>query len=250
MRPLHRFDRIASTQAEALERLRTGAPAGTTVIAACQTAGRGRMDHTWASPLGGVYLSKIALAPRDGLPLVPMAVALRIAEMLETRFAVRTRLRWPNDLWTVGRPRPGKISGVLADHVVRGAEELVVVGVGINATSSRSEFPESLRSTVAILAEISEGPVDRGSLESGTEEAIDLALDDLRRPGGPTRVVAGARARLDGLGRPVTIDGQRAGRIVGLSDGGGLIVEGAGGPREVLAGTVAFEEGPGASGPG
>ena len=56
---LHRFDTVGSTNDEARRLARDGAPEGTLVWAAAQSAGRGRRGHLWQSPPGNLYLSLV-----------------------------------------------------------------------------------------------------------------------------------------------------------------------------------------------
>ena len=59
-----RYDSVDSTNTAAAEQARLGAGEGLCIIAGEQTAGRGRLGRTWASPPGsGLYLS-IVLRPR------------------------------------------------------------------------------------------------------------------------------------------------------------------------------------------
>ena len=51
---LHRFDRLDSTNAEAL---RNGAPHGHVYVAQTQEAGRGRQGREWISPAGNLYIN-------------------------------------------------------------------------------------------------------------------------------------------------------------------------------------------------
>src|SRR5215207_6204208 len=58
------FESLPSTNDLAREMASAGAAEGTAVVAARQTAGRGRMGRSWSSPAGeGLYLSVI-LRPR------------------------------------------------------------------------------------------------------------------------------------------------------------------------------------------
>ena len=58
------FDTIDSTNTELKRRCAAGAPDGLTVIADCQTGGRGRQGRSFLSPAGkGLYLS-VLLRPR------------------------------------------------------------------------------------------------------------------------------------------------------------------------------------------
>src|SRR5688572_31954297 len=74
---------IGSTNREAADLARAGAPEGVVVVADHQTAGRGRLDRTWEAPPGSSLLLTVLLRPRldaARLHLVTMAVALAAAD--------------------------------------------------------------------------------------------------------------------------------------------------------------------------
>src|SRR5258707_4739910 len=103
----HRHFRVTdSTNARARELVEAGAPGGTVVTAAEQTAGRGRQGRSWTAPPGKALLYSAVLRPLDQrhllLPLsAPLAVC-RAAEGLEP--GLQCRIKWPNDGW-VRRPQ-------------------------------------------------------------------------------------------------------------------------------------------------
>ena len=59
MRQIHYYPQLDSTSRVAKDLLQQGAAAGTVVLAAQQSAGRGQYDRTFASPPGGLYFSLI-----------------------------------------------------------------------------------------------------------------------------------------------------------------------------------------------
>ena len=58
------YESLKSTSDKAKELAVTGASHGTVIVAATQTGGRGRKDHSFFSPEGGLYMS-IVLKPRS-----------------------------------------------------------------------------------------------------------------------------------------------------------------------------------------
>lgn len=129
-----------STNDHLLERLRRGddMPSGTTVVAECQTAGRGRRGRQWVSPFGShIYYSSLW-----HLQGIQQAMGLSIAVGLALRDAVQTfvnkpvKVKWPNDLYIEGK----KLAGILielegqADGVCSG-----VIGIGINVNMSSKQ---------------------------------------------------------------------------------------------------------------
>jgi len=137
----YRYDRVASTNQVAGDLLADGVKPPFAVVARCQSAGRGQWGRTWASELGGLYVSTVLAAPpagdrgaqttytpTGGLPLT-LAVAWGIASVLRAK-AIPVRLKWPNDLLLADR----KLGGILCQQRWRGqkSQPVTVIGVGIN----------------------------------------------------------------------------------------------------------------------
>jgi BirA family transcriptional regulator, biotin operon repressor / biotin---[acetyl-CoA-carboxylase] ligase len=104
---------------------KAGAGEGDWLIAARQTAGRGRLGRGWDSPIGNLYASGLVrLRPGDPdaatLALVA-AVALYDAVAI---WAPAVRLKWPNDLLAGG----AKLAGILLER----AGDAVIIGIGVN----------------------------------------------------------------------------------------------------------------------
>jgi BirA family biotin operon repressor/biotin-[acetyl-CoA-carboxylase] ligase len=131
--------RIGSTNVEARALAHAGAPHGTLVTAAEQTAGRGREGRRWIAPPGRALLCSLVL--RDAPPLVSLRAGVAVAEALSTD----ARLKWPNDVLIDGR----KVSGILVES--RPREAWAVLGIGINVAVSLAELPRELRETAGTL---------------------------------------------------------------------------------------------------
>jgi BirA family biotin operon repressor/biotin-[acetyl-CoA-carboxylase] ligase len=157
-RSLEVVDEIASTNA-ALIAASAGTeedgagPEGTVLVAEHQVAGRGRLDRVWTSPpRAGLTVSfllrpDVPAARRGWLPLL---TGVALAEAVGEVSGVRASLKWPNDL-LAGDGR--KLAGILAES--RGTA--VVLGVGLNVSTTADELPE----TGTSLARVTGGTVDR-----------------------------------------------------------------------------------------
>jgi BirA family biotin operon repressor/biotin-[acetyl-CoA-carboxylase] ligase len=196
-----------------------GAPHGTLVTAAAQTAGRGRQGRTWSAPAGRPLLMSLVL--RDPHRLLPLAAAVAVAEAAATTGA-DARIKWPNDVLIGGR----KVAGVLAE--ARPQDGWAVLGIGVNVAVRPGELPEELRDIAATLglesADVS-GMLDRVLAELGRALALDTpALLDAWR----SRDALRGRPIMWAGGRGVAagIDGE--GRLVVELDGGGRTALGAG----------------------
>lgn len=145
------FDRIGSTNVEALVRARAGETGPIWLVAAEQTAGRGRRQRSWISPRGNLACSVLEVI--DASPAV--AATLSFAAGLALEAALRTvslearmrspgsenvtfHLKWPNDVLAGG----GKLAGVLleAETVAQG-RLAVVVGTGANVAAAPEGMP-------------------------------------------------------------------------------------------------------------
>src|SRR4249919_3025344 len=141
--PHHHFDSIDSTNKRARELAAEGAAHGTVVTADEQTAGRGRQGRTWTAPPGKALLYSAILRPLDERHLLlPLSVPLAVCEAAESlKPGLECAIKWPNDVWVEGR----KLGGILIE--ARPQDGWAVIGVGLNLTIERDEFPPELRET-------------------------------------------------------------------------------------------------------
>lgn len=243
-RPFRFFDSIGSTNTEALEWARAGAPDGAVVVTAHQTEGRGRWGRTWSSAPGKLLQLSLVLRPRlplSQLGLITTALGVACAEAIEEACGLSPTIKWPNDVRIAGR----KVAGILVETHVAGAQlDVAVAGIGINVGWTRDEIPTELRDTATSLAaELSV----RDQQPPPTEALLALLLDRFETryralPDGAADLVADATVRSDVLGRDVTIGLSSAatveGRAVGLGPSGELELETAEGPRSISVGEV------------
>lgn len=235
-------DAIDSTQSHALRAAREGADPGTRIVARTQSRGLGRLDHRWASPHGGLYLSEIRADPRPGAGLLPIALGVELRQTFASRYHVHALLRWPNDLLIVGARKPRKLAGVLCDAIFAPWGPAVVIGVGLNVAARPLDFPAALRSKVVGLAELVQPPPELDALEADVVAAIDRACAAVVTEPGRRRILRLAREALYGLGRRARVDGQVAGRIQDVNEDGSLRLGLGGDGVDIHAGTLVVEE--------
>jgi BirA family biotin operon repressor/biotin-[acetyl-CoA-carboxylase] ligase len=140
---------IGSTNAELAARAAgdDGAPEGTVLVAEHQVTGRGRLDRTWTSPpRAGITVSFLLRpdvpAARKGW--LPLLTGVALAESVKAVTGVLPSLKWPNDLLAAdGR----KLAGILAEST----GTAVVVGVGLNVSTTTAELPETGTSLARVL---------------------------------------------------------------------------------------------------
>lgn len=159
-RSLEVVDEIGSTNAELIGRAAEpedgGAPEGTVLVAEHQVTGRGRLDRVWTSPPRAGLTVSFLLRPdvpaaRKGW--LPLLTGIALAESVAGVTGVLPSLKWPNDL-LAGDGR--KLAGILAEAGGRA----VVVGTGLNVSTTSQELPD----TGTSLTRITGGTVDRGTL--------------------------------------------------------------------------------------
>jgi len=127
------YDTLGSTNAEALARARAGERGPMWVMAARQTAGRGRRGNTWTSEPGNLYASLLLTEnlPAAHLPELCFVVALAVLDAVAEcapHLASRIKLKWPNDLLLDG----AKFVGILIEGETVRDRSIVVAGIGVN----------------------------------------------------------------------------------------------------------------------
>nr|MDT0664889.1 biotin--[acetyl-CoA-carboxylase] ligase [Micromonospora sp. DSM 115978] len=152
-----------STNSDLAAAARSGAPAGSVLVAEQQTAGRGRLDRRWVAPPGTGLTFSVLLrpdVPAGSLSWLPMVVGAALVEPLRTQFGLAAVLKWPNDVLVEER----KLAGVLVEVVpAPGQRSAVVVGIGLNVAAGRDELPPGATSVSAEL------PADVESADRTTE---------------------------------------------------------------------------------
>ncbi|MGY1719523.1 biotin--[acetyl-CoA-carboxylase] ligase [Blastococcus sp. SYSU DS0552] len=163
-------DEIGSTNAALAAAAADGAPEGTVLVAEHQVTGRGRLDRVWTSPpRAGLTVSfllrpDVPAARRGWLPLL---TGVALAESVREVAGVLSTVKWPNDLLA----RDGrKLAGILAESVGgAGQPSGVVVGVGLNVSTSEAELP----GTGTSLSVVTGATVDRGPVLLGFLRAVE-----------------------------------------------------------------------------
>jgi BirA family biotin operon repressor/biotin-[acetyl-CoA-carboxylase] ligase len=232
--PHRHFRRTGSTNTVARELAAAGAPHGTVVTAAEQTAGRGRQGRTWIAPPGSALLYSAVLRPIEPRhSVLPLAVALAVCEAAEVlRPGVECTVKWPNDVHLEGR----KLAGILIE--ARPQDGWAVLGVGLNLTIGEDQFPEELRNR-AISLFGSACTVPYGPVASKRNSWAEVGARTLSERlgvwlGADADAVLGAwRARDALIGREVRWD-KGSGIADGVDERGYLLVRLADGDRVAL----------------
>lgn len=169
--PLFLYDTLSSTNQTAASIAMENAPAGTTVIAREQTAGKGRRGRSFYSPKDtGLYLS-IILRPEEALRksiLITAAVAVAVSSAIDEIAGVHTQIKWVNDIYLHGK----KISGTLTEAITdieSGEIRHIITGIGINCNTTN--FPDSAGAAAGSIG----FPLSRNALAA---RIIDRVLEE------------------------------------------------------------------------
>jgi BirA family transcriptional regulator, biotin operon repressor / biotin---[acetyl-CoA-carboxylase] ligase len=185
IKTLH-YESLPSTNTEVARLASDGASEGLSIIADEQTAGRGRLQRTWSSPMGaGLYFS-VLLCPKIPLhswPLITFMAALATGDALLSAAGLQTQIKWPNDLLAGER----KICGILSETVDTPAGRAVVVGIGINLTAQA--YPPDLNGLATSVEEETSTPADRHLLLNSLQSAIAQWYDELLNPAGAEKIL-------------------------------------------------------------
>ena len=138
-------DLTASTQDDLVEKVNAGEGRnGDVIIANFQSAGRGRLDRTFLAPPSTALLFSVYLNPervRDDWSFIPLLAGFSIADTLR-KIGADVSIKWPNDLLI----NEMKLGGIISTAAGSG----VIIGIGINVSTTVSELPVESATSLAI----------------------------------------------------------------------------------------------------
>ena len=153
------FDRIGSTNAEAMARARDGEGGPIWFVTPEQTAGRGRRQRVWIAPRGNLASSVLevmdvppaaaaTLGFAAGLSLESALQKLSVeANMRRGAEPLKFALKWPNDVLADRQ----KLAGILLEaEAMAGNRLAVVVGIGTNVVAAPEGTPTPATSLAAL----------------------------------------------------------------------------------------------------
>ncbi len=146
---------IGSTNTRLKELASEGAREWTTIIAAQQTQGRGRMGRSFYSPSNtGLYMSVLlrpTLLASSAVDLTT-AAAVAVAEAIESLTGKQTQIKWVNDIYLDKK----KVCGILTEAscgLETGMLEYAVLGIGINVYPPEGGFPTDIQDIATAIME-------------------------------------------------------------------------------------------------
>ena len=231
------YSEVTSTNDLAARLADEGAAAGTTIVADAQTAGRGRLGRTWASPAGAGLYTSIVLRPAAHVTrLLTLAAGVAIADGIQRATGLVTQVKWPNDIYVSGR----KLAGILAEagSAANGIPH-VVVGFGINLLPAAYPADVAARAT-SIETELGR-PVDRGLVLAESLAALAAWYAELQAGRGAAVIAQWRQRAVATFGRPVewNADGARqTGVAENIDEDGALLVKTKAGVMRVISGEV------------
>lgn len=233
---------IDSTNTQAKEMARKGAPHGTLVLAEEQTAGKGRLDRKWLSPGHENLLFTILLRPSlnaDNIFPLTMILAVSAIDAIKEIAGVDVLIKWPNDLYVNGK----KLAGILTEFSIKdGAVEYVIIGLGVNVNWMPGRGDGILYAATSILAE-SGSRVSRDDLltgilkrfEAGYEEVLSGKIEGLHSRWNELSIVTGRDVEI------ISIDEVIRGKAIAIDREGALILKNSmGHETRILSGDVSL----------
>src|SRR5262245_13278784 len=234
---LESFETLGSTNEEALARARAGTPGPLWIVAAQQTAGRGRRGRTWTSPRGNLHATLLLTDPCPARHAAELSLVAALAlhdalSRLVTTVASRLALKWPNDMLF----DDAKLAGILVEGET-GPPLAAAVGIGVNCAHHPADTAYPATSLAAAGLHVT--PADLVAVLSRT--MLERQAQWVRGDGFPS-IRADWLARASGFGRPIRVamgEHELHGRFDGIDDVGHLVLRmDDGAIRSVAAGDV------------
>ena len=161
------FNRIDSTNSEAL-RIAQSVPLENFVILAHeQTKGRGRKGKIWKSVPGNLQVSillsniHIPIEKQVHLSFITANALYEAIESLISPSELEIKLKWPNDVLINGK----KVAGILLESITISRRKYVSIGVGVNITNK----PIGLKKSVTSLKD--------EAIEAKPEEFLNIFMN-------------------------------------------------------------------------
>lgn len=207
---------------------------GSVILTDYQQAGRGRQGRGWEAPAGSSLLFSLLLQPEHfsaRYSLLPLVLAVAVAQTLEAHLGLAPKLKWPNDVLLDGR----KCCGILVESEIEGSGEgaRIVAGIGLNVNQDTGAFvglPEATSLRVAVGKATARGPLLAALLYE-----IERCYDDFQGGWEPHEAW---RQRSALLNQPIIVQPQQGrpwqGTARDLAPDGSLLVEQADGSTQAV----------------
>lgn len=230
---------VGSTNDLALDAFRAGRLEALWFTADEQVGGKGRRGRNWVSPVGNFYGSLLLVNPASSecLPQLAFVISLAlhraISRALPPTVQNELTVKWPNDLLFSRK----KISGILLEATQHDGRTGVVIGCGVNCSSSPTDAPYP----VANFA--TEGhPISANALFDLLNDELSNCLVEWQRGENFLAIRDAWLARASGVGENIVVrlsNEELHGKFVGLDEDGRLLLSRPGhGTSVISAGDV------------
>lgn len=238
------FDTIDSTNTYAKKLAQNGAKPFTVIISEEQTKGKGRRGRSFYSPhSSGIYMS-IILRPKMSAKqalLITTSTAVAVSKAIETVCNVKTQIKWVNDIYCGGK----KLCGILTEASIdfeTGGLEYAIVGIGINVTTNKSDFPEEISDIATSIFPNGNTHTERSHIIAEVLNNLSLYVESL----GDKSILEEYKKRSFLLGKDIYVlqgDEKIPATAIDLSDNAELIVKFSDGTIKTLnAGEVSIRQ--------
>lgn len=195
---------VSSTNTVMKQEYAASRPEGFALLAQRQSAGRGRLGRTFASPDGGMYLT-VLLRPAlalDKIHFLTIAAAVAVCRAIEDTCGFCPGIKWVNDVLQDGK----KLCGILTEASIvgeTGALDYVVTGIGINLRFDAAYLPE-LSGIVGGLSDFCERVPRRAELTAAVLTRLEELYLHLKQ-GDFDPVISSYRELLCCMGKPILV---------------------------------------------
>lgn len=141
-------------------------PKGLSVMAKCQTSGRGRLGRSWLSAEGETLCMSICVKNKycEGFTLL---VALAVYDAIKLFCKGKElKIKWPNDIIAENK----KLCGILCERV----NEYTVIGIGINVNDK--SFAEEIENKATSLYLLNGEKLDVKAVFKAVNNAVENIL--------------------------------------------------------------------------
>jgi len=239
------FQRIDSTNKEAMRQLESGALSGQIIIADEQYEGRGRLGRTWHT-VGDALAMSILLRPKllpQQIPQLSLVTAVALHQALSCMCS-DIHIKWPNDLLIHG----AKVSGILTEMRAKPNHvDGVVIGIGVNIRAPQDGWPKDIEQAVTDVqshASPSSLPVSRSACAIRILQALDNCYGQYLHQGFEPIRKAWWQAHVASNQSVRVFNGKEYihGIAKGLDDDGALLLDRNGKLQRIMAGEVFLDD--------
>jgi len=234
------YDTISSTNFVAYE-MASLENESTTVVAECQSSGRGRLGRSWQSPKGkGIWMSIILKPKVNPIHVAKVTLIGAAAVNLALKdIGIDSYIKWPNDIVINGK----KVCGILTEM----SSELnminyVIMGIGINVNLNKEDFFKDISKVGTSLKIEADKKVNRKKLLAKVLNRFEELYTPFVEKEDIGETIRICRENSALIGKEVRIicgEEERVGKVLNIRDDGKLAIEYKNGKVEnLLSGEV------------